>query len=245
MDTFKNVAEQQCVIASGFVRLAYKKKTIPKDIIRIICHYFAEYFEWNDKENEHGAGLSFSNELNRNSKATYISVTCDSRITNVSCFARNVIDSKKHKRVDWEITLNDFMPEKLCFSIGYVKYPALEYITLSNFLGNDVASKGSQYSVYLEDWKIAGSTRTVLHGGQHWVKNISNAQKFKIGKGDRFRVVFDMENKKSFLYINDVLYSHMYDNIPDKIVPAMSFAYMHVCTCTQWQIVYKTYYDSN
>ena len=60
--------------------------------------------------------------------------------------------------------------------------------------------------------------------------------------GDRYCLLFDFEAKKVSVFYNDIFVGMMHDNLPDKVVPAMSFLTdsdtKAMAKCTKWEIVF-------
>ena len=125
--------------------------------------------------------------------------------------------------------------------IGFVTFPIKESIPVFN--GDNLAEKHKDKQTAIKlfhclDHLVLHNYHNMLDGAStKSIKCEGMCHKF----GDRYALLFDFEERNVSCYYNDTFVDIIHDDLPDKVVPAMSL-YTDLdkkakVVCTKWEIV--------
>lgn len=141
------------------------------------------------------------------------------------------------KKFEWEVEIANRVEGKyLSFMIGVVKHPRGESIKAWWYhFGADEETKSMQFGVYVSSTyknfrRYGGPDENDGYIGD----KVAN----KWQKGDRFKVIVDLEERTmSFMY-NDQDMGIIFTNLPDKVVPAIGIhSSSFELKCTKYQFI--------
>lgn len=222
-------SKRDIFLTSGFV-CNHSFPMMPSEIIAIIIEYFLEAFEWYTKKC--GSNISFSKDN------TY--VTSVSEIAYDIWAAKNIMDAKKHRMVEWEVTLKN-VSDGLYFSMGYVQHPLLQSIEMWNYVWLGQVNEKQMECIFISETEK--KFLTCKNGKKANIIIHEKALIKSVEIGDRFEIRFDFDCNQSLFYYNaefmQVLPNSILNagNIP--LVPAMCCSSPHEFQTTKWSIYYR------
>merc|ERR1711971_1026006 len=146
-----------------------------------------------------------------------------------------VISSASFDRFYFEIELLEFPSHSMDFTIGYVQLTKAETLRQNPryFLGGngEQALCVSEFKSYFEVYSGYKVIKTINY------KNKSN-KKQRLKSGDKIGIEFNFMSKKSLVYFNGSCVGLMGEDIPDKVMPAVSLTSRGITiACSQWKAI--------
>ena len=207
------------------------KITIPREIKAVIHSFGKFYFKW--KHGSDGGQYKFEGNSMK------IKYTKHSRW---SILALNdyVLSLKQGDKFEWEIKI--VKTTSFVFSMGFVSYPINASIKDWNaHLRQDSTTRNKQWGIYVfnQSNKVQffdenGFLQEVVVNKTGSILKKATATKVKFHSGSRFRLVFDFKKRKCSVYHDDEFCGVFADDIPEKVIPTISFYWTASAICTKF-----------
>ena len=201
--------------------------TIPKEIKDLIHLFGKFYFKWNHGSN--GDNYVFPDDpmkikYNGNGQWSMLALK------------DYVLSIEQCDKFEWELRIDDIDHEedRYIFGMGFVSHPISESIQRwDQRLKQDLATREKQWGTYInnergEICKANGLTK------------FESPKAINMKVGSRFKLIFDFKEKKCSIYHNDEFCGCLTEgkkhdnNMPDKIIPAISCWCPLYATCTKF-----------